>query len=282
MDQDALPRALPGLSPAQRVHLEVHGYVLVQDAVGAAHAARMRERLHAIEEEFRRTGSMPGKATALYSSSREYFRVDNLPHLDQCFLDYLAHPRVLAMVEEAIGGEARLEQSDGHIRRPFADRAQEVFHFHRGTYAVSPYHIKGRYHFPFVKALTNLTDLGPDDGGTAVIPGSHKMIDVPLDELIAAAMQDQALIRSVVAPAGSTLVFFESLLHSSGPNRSGRTRSLILGGYTPTMYQAHAGYDPDPSFLAECGARYRRLLAGDSRWSWKPRSPDLLEAAGMP
>ena len=30
---------------------------------------------------------------------------------------------------------------------------------------------KGLYHYSFVKTLTNLSDLGPDDGGTIVIPG---------------------------------------------------------------------------------------------------------------
>ena len=31
---------------------------------------------------------------------------------------------------------------------------------------------EGLFHYSFVKTLTNLTDLGPDDGGTVVIAGS--------------------------------------------------------------------------------------------------------------
>lgn len=51
---------------------------------------------------------------------------------------------------------------------------------------------------------------GWQDGGTLVIAGSHK-IDPVVDpqDIINAAYEDPSLIHHVVAPAGSTLVFFE-------------------------------------------------------------------------
>ena len=66
----------------------------------------------------------------------------------------------------------------------------------------------GLYHYSFVKTLTNLTDLScPEDGGTIVIAGTHK-IDPTVDpqEVIKAALADpgRPLVHHVVAPAGST------------------------------------------------------------------------------
>ena len=91
-------------------------------------------------------------------------------------------------------------------------------------------------HCNFVKTLTNLTELGPDDGGasrrcccrlplrlqplaadrglalsgTVVIAGSHRM-PLPPHELIQLAEEDPSLIHQVVAPPGSALFFGETL-----------------------------------------------------------------------
>ena len=59
-----------------------------------------------------------------------------------------------------------------------------------------------------MKCLTNLTDLGPDDGGTTVIAGSRKMVDISENLLIKAVKERPELRHQVVAPAGSTLLFF--------------------------------------------------------------------------
>lgn len=262
-------KPFPALTPAQRLYLDVHGYVVIEKAIGAELVSRLRDRLYAIEAQFRRTGALPGPHCHFSATGEDFFRVDNLPHLDPCFYEYLTHPRLLGMVEEITGGNVRLEQSDAHIRRPTAPEKQR-YGFHRGMDVATGYTKNGLYHGPFVKTLTNLTDLGPEDGGTVVIDGSHKL-DIEPQVLIDAAMADPRLIHHVEAPAGSTLLFFESLIHSSGIIRSGRDRLLIIGGYTPPMYQPWRGYDPDPEFAQAQDEAARSLLTGDQRYSWERR-----------
>jgi ectoine hydroxylase-related dioxygenase (phytanoyl-CoA dioxygenase family) len=258
------------LSETQRLHLDVYGYVVVPSLLDPAEATEIREVLFDIEARFRRDGGLVDGVKAHFSTSAEYFRIDNLPHVHPCFHRYLTHPRILSAVEEMIGGAARVEQSDAHIRRPSSAKADN-YGFHRGTYQGFGYTENDLYHFPFVKALTNLTDLGPDDGGTSVIAGSHKLHPRFNRAVIEAAMADPTMIRQVIAPAGSTLLFFESLLHSGGIIRSGRSRALIIGGYTPTQFQAWKGYDPDPAFLATLGDEERARYSGSERWSWRQR-----------
>lgn len=86
---------------------------------------------------------------------------------------------------------------------------------------------QGLFHCSFVKTLTNLTELGPDDGGTVVVAGSHKL-DLPVEEMVACAYADPSLIHLVVAPAGSTLLFAETLVHATGRIRSERERAIIV------------------------------------------------------
>jgi ectoine hydroxylase-related dioxygenase (phytanoyl-CoA dioxygenase family) len=260
-------RPFPALTPTQRLHLEAFGYIVIERAISPELVARLRDKTYEIEEDFRRTGNFKHGSKAMYGSSREYFRLDNLPHVDPAYLDYVAHPYLVGMAEEIIGNEARLEQSDAHIRRPPADKSEQSVTFHRGASEDMVWRSNdGLYHCHFVKTLTNLTDLGPDDGGTMVIAGSHKLAHLNDKEIIAAAGSDPRLIHSVVAPAGSTLLFFESTIHSSGVLRSDHDRLLIVAGYTPTMFQAFEGYDPEPSFLEQTPDEFRPLLTGSRRY----------------
>ena len=265
----------PVLTPAQRMHLEVNGYVILEELISADRVRELLDTICRMEAEYRATGKLPGPDCHLSATGEEYFRIDNLPHLAPCFFDYLTDPRIVAAAEEITGGSVRLEQSDAHVRRPGA--ANESHLFHRSiTNGYSHVSESGLYHYSFVKALTNLTDLGPDDGGTAVIAGTHKVPpEVGAEEIVAAAMEDPRLIHRVEAPAGSTLLFFESLMHSHGILRSGRERALVLGGYTPTMFQTWRGYEPSADFVVTLSDEHRALLTGEARYGVGRKVRDL-------
>lgn len=280
MQPVAVPATGPDLqfSVAERLFLEVHGYVVVERFLPPATAATLRATLEDLEVRFRRTGERPAAPAFLSSHDPTFFRVDHLAHLAPCFHAYLSDPRILGRCEDMVGHELRLEQSDAHIRRPRAD-APDRYSFHRHPrLGLGGVEHNGLYHYPFVKALTNLSDLGPDDGGTAVIVGSHKVPHHLTAHLIRAAAADPRLIHQVVAPAGSTLFFYESLIHSSGINRSGRPRPLIIGGYTPTLFQPQHGEHPDPGFLATLSPEHQALYSGSRAWEGEIRLRQLPEA----
>ena len=88
-------------------------------------------------------------------------------------------------------------------------------------------------------------------------------------------MEDPRLIHQVEAPAGSTLLFFESLMHSHGIMGSGRERVLVLGGYTPTMFQTWRGYEPSADFVATLPDEHRALLTGEARYGVQRKGRDL-------
>ena len=275
MSAAAQPCPFPALTPAQRLHIEIYGYVIIENLLSAAEVNALKDTLYEIEDRFRTSGQMPGPNCFNTSTTENFFRIDNLPHLAPTFFDYITHPRIVGMAEEIIGGPARLQQSDAHIRRPVPDQ-DGSYGFHRGINPAYDHMENGLYHFSFVKALTNLTDLGPDDGGTTVIAGTHKVpVDVPQEAIVASAMDDPSMIHQVEAPAGSTLLFYESLIHAAGIIRSDKDRLLILGGYMPTMFQAWNHYDPDMDFAATVSDEHRALLTGESKFNWPRKRRDL-------
>jgi ectoine hydroxylase-related dioxygenase (phytanoyl-CoA dioxygenase family) len=123
-------------------------------------------------------------------------------------------------------------------------------------------------------------ELGPDDGGTAVIAGSHKL-NCDGDDLVQAAYADPSLIHQVVAPAGSTLLFAETLIHASGPVRSDRERTIIIGGYSHPKSMALYGKQPSGEFLAALPEHLQELIAGKPLWTWPERHRTLGMAADM-
>ena len=117
--------------------------------------------------------------------------------------------------------------------------------------------------------------------GTVVVAGSHKVTDYA--GAIKAAYEDRSLIHQVIAPAGSTLLFGETLIHATGQIRSDRERAIIICGYGPRMYPRWdgGGVDGEPQFSEEFLARMpdslKTLFLGKSHWNRVPKYRKLSD-----
>lgn len=262
-----------GLTPAQRLHLDVYGYVLLENALTPDEVARMKAALYRLRDEpdLKRLGVYVNR------NDPHLWHVGNLPEYDAALLEYAAHPRLLPLVEELVGGTVRLEETEAIINRRNPDADAEALRrrkslptgFHTGTqHGWGTYTQSHRFHCLFVKTLAYLTEVGPDDGGTAVIPGSHKL-DWPEREMIEAALADEKLIHQVVAPAGSVLLFAESLVHSTTEIRSDNERVILVSGYVPPMMRPWPGNELRPEFVAAQPEAVRALLTGGGGWPWR-------------
>lgn len=266
-------RPFPALTPAQRYHFELNGYVVVPGVLSRDECGQIREALQQVKRDIR--GRAPGAQVA----GHEPIAIIDKPHhvymsrileSDPAIAAYATHPRLVGMAEELIGGEARICELNAHInsRDPDLDPAAPLkYDFHNGMEVPFASHTRnGLYHCSFVKTLTALTDLGPDDGGTVVIPGSHKL-DLPHEEMFACAYADPSLIHQVVAPAGSTLLFAETLIHATGRIRSDRERAIIICGYVTRLFPNWEGTEMSPAFAAAVPDRLRTLFHGKAHWT---------------
>lgn len=274
-------RPFPALTPAQRYHLDVFGYVVIESVLTASETEKLLAAMQRLKADLVAAGPDARVRGCRLSTNRPHH--NHFAHIleaDPAIYDYLVHPRLVGLAEELIGGNARLEESEAVINRQDPDAEWDGrYGFHLGTRPdQGTYTENGLFHCTFVKTLTNLTELGPDDGGTVCIAGSHK-IKALREDIIACAYQDRSLIHQVVAPAGSTLLFGEALIHATGHIRSDRERVIVIGGYTPTMFQAWNGQEPSAEFVASVPEAYRPLISGSDRWSWKQRHRTLAMPA---
>jgi hypothetical protein len=200
----------------------------------------------------------------------------HLVEYDPALLEYATHPKLIPLVEDLVGGAVRLEETEAIINRRNPDappeslaRRRSPTGFHTGARSSwGSYQEQDRFHCLFVKTLAYLTDVGPDDGGTSVIPGSHRMT-WPQDRMIAAALEDDRLIHQVEARAGSVLLFPETLIHSTTAIRSDRERVILVSGYTPPMLREWMGNTVSPEFVAGLPEELRPLVSGSDQWRWR-------------
>ena len=279
-------RPFPPLTPAQRYHLDVFGYVVLENALSGGEVERLKEavlRLFADLEALEDRGlNGPRVRGAFLGTDKPCHKFAvNILESDPAITAYATHPYMVSLAEELIGGEARIVEMNAHINSRDADNTWEegLAGFHRGTDVPYAGHTHGGlFHCNFVKTLTNLTDLGPDDGGTAVIAGSHK-IDAPPNQLIALAEEDRSLVHQVVAPAGSTLLFCETLVHATGPIRSDRERIIIITGYGSTMFPYWDYGELSPGFRERIPEQLKVLFEGKQVWTRGARYRDLATPA---
>lgn len=277
-DPTSFDRPFPALTPAQRYHLDVFGYVVIENTLTDEQVGLLLESMQKLKQELlaAEDGAFV-RGCRLSARRAHHCHFAHILETAPAVYDYLTHPRLVGLAEELVGGTVRLEESEAVINRRDAEAKWEGrYGFHTGTGPdVGTYTENGLYHCTFVKTLTNLTELGPDDGGTVCIAGSHK-IKAPREDIIACAYDDRSLIHQVVAPAGSTLLFGEALIHATGHIRSERERVIVIGGYTPTMFQAWNGQEPSAEFLTNSvQPRHKALISGSDRWSWAQRHRTL-------
>ena len=264
------------LTPAQRLHLEVYGFALLEDVLTPDEVAQMKAALYRIK-------ALPDDdlcANRIYFKRRGdwHLHVGHVLEFDPALLAFATHPKLVPLVEDLVGGAVRIEETEAIVNRrdPDADvdalrrRPANPTGFHTGTrHGWGTYEEQHNFHCLFVKTLAYLTDVGPEDGGTTVIPGSHRL-SRPQRDTIAAAMADPArLVHQVQARAGSVLLFPESLVHSTTQIISDVERVILVTGYTPPMLREWPGNEVSTEFIAALPEHLRPLVSGSASWHWK-------------
>ncbi|KAI9015957.1 hypothetical protein DFJ74DRAFT_770538 [Hyaloraphidium curvatum] len=126
-----------------------------------------------------------------------------------------------------------------------------------------------------VNVLVALTDIGPGDGATMVVPGSHKSnFRHPLAGDYARGDRMDALpfAEEVHARAGDALVFVDALMHGGSTRRNDGERRVVILRYGPPWARSRFGYTVSDRLLARLTPERRKIMqpmppmvAGDRR-----------------
>lgn len=207
---------------AGMANIRKFGFTIVSGALAGDALKRTRDALYReIDWDKRAQGNVPHPFDAEHSHN---VRVWNLPSRDAVFQDLAIHPIALPYVKEIVGWPARLSTLSGNINYPGAKKC--MLHADQ-IWAPEPW--------PSAPLGLNcgwcLDDFTADNGGTRILPGSHRFNHLPPPDA------DPDGMISLEAEAGSLVIFESRLWHQTGANiTDDKVRAAIFAFYQKPLY----------------------------------------------
>lgn len=262
------------LSEAEADYLfDIYGYRLLRNVVSADQLARINAWVDRQDRDNLDSGDWVGDCEVHTYGSKDGVNfqnavaadepafqelIDNPKWVDQC-RRYIATDAHWLSIDESFlnvrqGGGFIPTHSGGH-----SVRFTGLFNWHNGKWAVGQINI-----------LMALTDIGPGDGGTSLIPASHKSkMEHPAvtelggqDKAWGAQLNGESTagMCEVNMKAGDAVMFSDGLCHGSVPRTNPGERRIMVYRYSPHLLANRMGYIPSEEFLAKLTDRQRDII----------------------
>jgi len=127
--------------------------------------------------------------------------------------------------------------------------------------------VNGKFRCGQVNILLALTDVGPGDGGTMVLPASHKAnfkhpglnVNAPWTEKTMKYRMPEGAIE-VNLNAGDALMFVDALMHGATERTTPGERRATIYRYGPSWGNTRYGYQYSPELLERLTPERRKIL----------------------
>ena len=247
------------------------GYLLLEQALTPPEVAELNAGIDAIPPL--ETGEWHGYVHAHRYGVTDGLNLQQIYEAGEPFEKLIDHPSWIDKVKHFVGGEGTFDYNHGplFIDENFANLRGpgEAIGLHSGGHTGVKrnqfrFH-NGRFQCGQVNILIALTDIGPGDGGTMVIPASHKAnFQHPHFErhrmAAGAAVDGIEGAVEVYMKAGDALLFVDALAHGSARRVNPGIRRIIVYRYGPSWGNFRHGYQPSPELLARLTPERRQIV----------------------
>ncbi|MGW0232323.1 phytanoyl-CoA dioxygenase family protein [Actinopolymorpha singaporensis] len=249
------------MNDQDRYLFDLQGYLTIPDAI----PADLLQRLNAQLDEMAERETEPDMRT---------HRFGDLLGRDAAFRTLMDLPPVVDVLDDVLGSDFRLDHTYADIIRSGDGPIGTVLHGGAVPFRASEYYTvtpDGRIRSGLVAVGFNLKDVGPDDGGFACVPGSHKSA-FPFPDAWKQLANQHPCVRRVTGPAGTAVVFTEALVHGTLPWRGADERRTAFYKYSPAAVSWSAGYY-DADDYPDLTERQRAMLeAPNARYGGRLRA----------
>jgi hypothetical protein len=255
---------------------DLRGYLHLKGALTAEHVAECNAILDGIPDVD--PGAWHGYIHREEVERSRGIALQQIYEAGEPFERLIDHPRYVELVKRYVGGENSFDWLHGplFIDENFASirGPHEGIFMHSG----SAENVKrcqylcrnGSFMCGQINVLTALTDIGPGDGATMVIPGSHKSnFKHPGNENRHSKMMDgvEGAIE-VYMKAGDVLLFVDAICHGSATRINPGERRISVYRYGPSWGNFRYGYIPSPELLNRLTPERRQIV-----YPWKHKVP---------
>lgn len=247
--------------------LDLQGYFLIEGAVEPELVSDLNAALDAAPD-IPPGGWWGNVQRARTENPDRGFELHNVVEAGEPFEKLIDHPSWIEAMHRYVG------EDETYVRGLFIDEAFATVRRHGGYLRVHSggyrkalrgiyVHEHGVFRCAQVNVLVALSDIGPGDGGTLIIPGSHKSnLPHPQRDQFREGRMDEML--GVVQPRlkkGDALVFCDALCHGAGSRtNSGGERRTVIYRYGPSWGTTRNGYRYSDELLARLTPARREIL----------------------
>lgn len=248
---------------------DLNGYLLLRNAIEPELLAELNTAFDRFPDLA--SGEWWGNVQRLDTAGHAGVELQNIVEAGAPFEALIDHPAWIARVARYCGEQGT------YVEGLFID---ECFASVRRTGGFFPLHsggqdgvvrnqfryVNGQFRCAQVNILLALTDIGPGDGATRVLPGSHKSnIAHPIfarsfderreeeDEAVEGAIE-------VHLQAGDALLFVDAIAHGAARRTNPGDRRVVIYRYGPSWGTTRHGFRYSDELLARLTPARRRIL----------------------
>lgn len=258
---------------------ELNGYLLIKGAVSPTDLAEMNrwadDHIHLMDGPMRggrdreTEGAWIGNVETHTYSDADGINFQNIIEAGPVFERHIDHPAWIDHVRRWINPHNGLSLHETllNLRGPGG-----YIGIHCGGHIPCSYMTfrqanTGEWMVGQINCITALEDIGPGDGPTTLIPGSHKAT-IPHPKLsgdVQTYRSDEAAgiavgMRELHVEAGDVLLFTDTITHGSAERTNDGYRRMVLYRYSPRWIRSRFNYVPSPEFLERLTPERRQIV----------------------
>jgi hypothetical protein len=249
---------------------DLRGYLIIDKAIDDRLLADLNEAFDRFPQDLE-FGGWYGNAQRLDNNGWAGLELQNIVEAGKPFEALIDHPSWIHRLRRYCGEDGTYVQGL-FIDECFASIRRDggYFPMHSGGQdgvVRNQYRfVNGRFRCGQVNVLLALTDIGPGDGGTRILPGSHKSnFAHPVfhrdfserledtDEVVEGSIE-------VNMKAGDALMFVDALSHGASKRTNPGDRRVVIYRYGPSWGATRYGYRYSEELLDRVTPEQRRIL----------------------
>jgi hypothetical protein len=273
MTNDAASLTAP--SDMEQYLFDLNGYIIIRNALSAGELAACNATLDEVQDFVGR--GWHGHVHLRNDPDRqEGLVLQQMYEAGPVWEKMIDHPNWFGKAVHFIGTDDP-ENFDGHHGPAFIDECfasirgpGQALRLHSGghvgTIRTQYRHHAGRFHCGQVNVLVALNDIGPGDGATMVIPGSHKSNIRHPQTVEVDKRNEQASVDGIEGAvevhlkAGDALMFVDAIMHGAARRVNPGQRRMTVYRYGPSWGYFRLPFRPSEELLARLTPLQRKVV----------------------
>ncbi len=262
------------LSAMEKYLFDLNGFIVLKGALSKDEVDACNLTLDAMQDS--KPGQWHGRVHGHnFTGAHEGLNLQQIYEAGPAFEKIIDHPSWIDKVIQCLGtdelnfdgnhGPCFIDENFASIRGP----GQAIGLHSGGNDRVTRCQYRchnGKFHCGQINILTALTDIGPGDGATMVVPGSHKS-NFPHPEFAQAAASAKATSVDGVTGAievhlnaGDAILFVDAIMHGSAKRSNEGQRRIFVYRYGPSWGFFRHAYRPSEELLARLSDRQKSIV----------------------